>query len=251
MDHSTSRASRRQVRHLDDLLRLTECADLTGLVELVDSQMQMQPLTLDVQADDQRIEAHTEAGGYTLDLPIPLGRFWRTVDLMDADLEHRAAAEQLPGWESPRDEDEDLTAILADFFDTSLPEFVDHVGGSWHAQSPDDLVGLNEAEYRWYGSGHPMQVLLGIGTDEAVVAEPIITWAGLRGPATVERGRAAAVHLRRRDTLRRLSEEVRDTESWVRSQLTFCPGCRTTLGRGPGSDYCINCLARYFGTIVD
>ncbi len=251
MDQATSRASRKQVRHLDDLLRLTECANLAELVELVDSQLQMRPLTLDVQVDDRRIEAHTEAGGYTLNLPVPLGRFWRTVDLLDADLQHRAAAEQLPGWSSPRDEHEDLTGLLADFFDTPLQAFVDHVGGGWHAQDPAQLIGLNEAGYRWYGSGAPMQVLLGIGTDEAVVAEPILTGLGLHGPATVKRGRAVSVPLRRRHTLRRLSEEVRDIEAWVRSQLTFCPGCRVTLGRGGGSTYCVDCLARYFGTIVD
>ena len=252
MDLDTSRASRKQVRHLDDLLRLTACADLSELVELVDSQMEMRPLCLDVQIDGRQIWANTEAGGYTLDLPVPLGRFWRTVDLLDVDLEHRAAAEELPQWSSPRDEhDDDLTEILADFFETTLRDFVDHVGGGWHSQDPEHLVGLNEVDYRWYGSGKPLQVLLGIGTDEAVVGEPILTESGLRGRATVERGRAIAVPLRRRVTLRRLSEEVRDVETWVRSQLTFCPGCRVTLGRAAGSDYCVPCRARYFGTIVD
>jgi hypothetical protein len=251
MDAATSRTSRKQVRHLEDLLRLTECVDLPELVEFVDSQMQMRALTLDVQADDNRIEALTEAGGYVLDLPVPLGRFWRTIDLLDADLEHRAAAEQLPGWTSEKSEQEDLTALIADFFDTSLHDFVDHVGGGWHAQDPDHFVGINEAEYRWYGSGTPMQVLLGIGTDEAVVAEPVLTGPGLHGPATVARGQAASVWLRRRETLRRLSEQVRDTEALVRSQLSFCPGCRVTLHRGRASEYCVDCLARYFGTIVD
>ncbi len=83
------------------------------------------------------------------------------------------------------------------------------------------------------------------------MAEPILTGPGLHGPARVERGRAASVLLRRRDALRRLSGEVRDIEAWVRSQLTFCPGCPVTLGRGRASDYCVDCLARNFGTIVD
>lgn len=54
----------------------------------------MRPLTLDVRVDDGRIKAHTEAGGYVLALPVAR-RFWRTVDLLDVDLEHRAGAEQL------------------------------------------------------------------------------------------------------------------------------------------------------------
>jgi hypothetical protein len=250
VDPTTSRSSRSQVRHLADLLRLTACSDLPELVELVDSQMQMRPLTLDVQANDVRIEAHTEAGGYVLELPILLGRFWRTVDLLDADLEHRAAAEQLPRW-SAQGRNEDVTVLLAEFFDVILQEFVANVGGRWCAQDPDELVGLNEAEYRWFGSGVPMQVLLGVGTDEAVVAEPIMTAAGLRGPARLERGRAESVLLRRRDTLRRLSEHVRDMEAFVQSQFTYCPGCRTTVARGGSGDVCVDCHWVYFGTIFD
>lgn len=250
MDDSVSRSSRRQAGDLAGLLRLTACADLDELRELVDSQLEMQALTLVVQADGAGVELGTEVGGYELAWPVALGRFWRTVDLMEADLEHRAAAEQLPTW-SGHDDDEDVTDVLADFFQASLQDFVMHVGGGWRAQEPDHLLGLNESEYRWFGSGRPLQVLLGVGTDEVVVAEPVELGPGLAGPARVERGRAESVHLHKRQTLRRLSEQVRDTEAFLRAELHFCAGCRAVLQRGRPADFCRDCHARYFGTILD
>lgn len=252
MNESVSRSSRRQARDLPGLLRLADCANLDELYELVDSQMDLRAHTLVVQADDNGVELGTEAGGYELPWPVVLGRFWRTVDLMDDDLEHRAAAEQLPEWSgNDRHDSEDVTDVLADFFDTMLQEFVMHVGGGWQVQDPDHLIGLNEAEYRWFGSGRPLQVLLGIGTDEVVVAEPVETGPGLAGPARLERQHAESVHLRKRDTLRRLSEAVRDTEALLRAQLSFCAGCRAVLHRGRPADFCRDCHARYLGTIID
>lgn len=252
MDELFSRSSRKQARDLPGLLRLSGCADLDELRALVDSQMDMRAHTLVVQADEGGVELGTESGGYELRWPVALGRFWLTVDLMDRDLEHRAASEQLPAWSgNSGDDSEDVTDLLADFFGTSLQEFVMHVGGGWQVQDPDHLLGLNETEYRWFGSGRPLQVLLGIGTDEIVVAEPVEFGAGMAEPARVERQHAEGVQLRKRDTLRRLSEKVRDTETLLRAQLTFCAGCRSVLSRGRAADFCRDCHARYFGTIFD
>jgi hypothetical protein len=247
---ATSRSSRKQIRNLADLLRVTGCTDVPDLQASVDAALRMDPLELSVHADDVRVEVSTGATGYNLDLPITLGRFWRAVDDLGADLLHLAEVKRLPDW-SPESENKDRTEWLADFFAASVHEFVSHVGGRWHSLEPTALGGLNEIVHRWFWSGEPMQVLLGIGIDEVVVAEPIVIGPGYLGPGGVEQGRASAVRLRRGDTLRKLSEEVREMEAWVQSQLTFCPYCRTTFGRGPAGLTCRDCLEVYFQTIVD
>lgn len=68
MGQAPSRVSRQQVWYSDDLLRLTDCADLAKVVELVESQMRGRHRTVDVHFADERIQAHAEVGGYRLAL---------------------------------------------------------------------------------------------------------------------------------------------------------------------------------------
>jgi len=255
-----SRSSRKKVQSLTELLQLTGCADVNDLQALIESEMSTDPLFVDMGADMTSLQFYTESSGYELPWPFEVGRFWRAIDDLNTDLLHHAEAQGLPEWDSAqaaaRDDDPhsiigDATNDLAEFFGLGLDTFVDHVGGGWFPQDDSELVGLHEQTYRWYGSGQPLQVLLGIGRDEAVVAEPIEHGAGLAGPAWLERGRAEHVLLRREGTLRRLSEQVRDMETLVRSDLHFCAGCRVVLSRGRANQQCRSCLGRYYGMIVD
>ncbi len=208
---TTSRSSRRLIRTWEDLLTVTECQDQQELHELIDSETT--PHWWLVRADPVEgvVQLELNYAGYDLTLPFTLGKFWRSVDSLNEHELHRLDMEQLPEWRDESEATSDVTWLLADFLGVHLSDFVDHVGGGWHPQDGSYLEGQGEVTYRWFASGEPVQVLLGFGVDEVVVAEPVQLPLGYYGPARVEQGLAHAVELRRARTLRLMRGSTPET----------------------------------------
>jgi hypothetical protein len=159
---------------------------------------------------------------------------------------------------TPDATDDDLTAALAETFGLQQWDFLAVAGGAWtaFALDPDTLGNPQEqnASYRWFISGEPPQVLLGIPDggvqDVAVVATPVpivIGWGTNYAPL------GTRVHVDRHESgwLENLGAAVRDISQRRRKSFFWCSMCRTANGpehrHQPG--ICNGCAAEYLGVV--
>src|SRR5438067_11379996 len=74
--------------------------------------------------------------------------------------------------------DDDITQLLAAEIGLSLEAFLNAAGGHWTTVS-EQLIAEQDSAFpdaRWYVSGEPAQVLLGVAAEQLVVATPTGEW---------------------------------------------------------------------------
>jgi hypothetical protein len=156
--------------------------------------------------------------------------------------------------------DHDGTAALAEILGLLQSDFLAAAGGAWRAFALDPATLADPQEdigsYRWFISGEPPQVLLGISKggvpDVAVVATP--------SPVPLVYGRGTnyaplgtRVHVDRFEPgwLEQLAAAVRDVGQRRRKSFFWCSICR--IANGPEdrheSGICNGCAEQYFGVV--
>ena len=102
-------------------------------------------------------------------------------------------------------------------------------------------VHVHHSEGEWWGSGEPLQVLIGVsGDSEAVVASPKFEWSG----------QELLLHAADPDPAQRneqLDRQLNEITKKRRKAFRYCRQCRTVTApehRNTGSDICDSCAAR-------
>ena len=149
-----------------------------------------------------------------------------------------------------------VTSRLAEFFGMDPFTFVDYAGGDWHAVDGERLRGDKHEPLRWYGCGHPLVALLGIGDDYVTVAVPEYFPGGLAGPPTLDGRSPVDVSLRGARALSRLKARLAAARDITRQDWDFCIGCHAygpvaRWGDFEMPPYCLGCLYTYRGMIID
>lgn len=179
-----------------------------------------------------------------LDFPFTLAAFWGAVEVAHRVVERHDQIRELPEVGDGYTEAE-VTAELATLFGVTIPHLVRAIGGGWYACD----VGLlgewldgEEEIARWYGSGTPVQVYLGLATTTAVVAIPDPARAGRTKDELTWHAR---VPLGTRSQLTELSEAVRSACEERHHDLWTCPGCRSHIAPERRRRVCDTCRSTY------
>ena len=197
------RSTRERVTDGERLLALTESSDWNDLEQ--EASVWAAPYgphcLLTPDDEDQYVTLQVDNAFYAhLEYPFTLARFWRFVSDTYRVASRYEQILALPELETHGGGD--VTTALADFFHVSLRTFVSHMGGGWRCGDPGRLPEYLWGEHpveRWYVSGRPAAVGLGLTAAYAVVADPTGSSQGEAADPSVH-----AVELDRRDRLRQI-----------------------------------------------
>lgn len=239
-------ASRRVIRNVGELLRLTESATLRELEReaswWADPDGRVygmfytagRPAAEWEDSADPDYKELLESGDIGLDngwhqewvdFPITVAQFWKFVVTCYVGLVRGADLDGLPDWLD--DEAGDVTHELAGFFGVGTPALIGSIGGGWQPVEPTHLYEWFDDERikRWYSSGNPRLVLLGLTAATAVVEVPHPQY-----PERALEQRNLWVDLSSRSTLRDLAKCIGVAVLVREAMLVRCPGCRQQLG---------------------
>lgn len=238
--------TRHVVRDHRDLLRLTNAESMDELsMEASVWANNMGPYG-EMYLDDDEASVRMYAGWQYawLDFPFTINHFWNWVAETHRVLERHERIRDLPDCHEGYTEVE-VTQELADFFGVPAPKLVSLIGGGWYPLDPAELGewldGVQEIA-RWYGSGDPVQVLLGFATTAAVVAVPDPTHPGR---AKDDGSWHARIELGATGQLHALSEAVSGAWHDRHADLWSCRGCRRHLAPELRKRTCPECRATY------
>jgi len=119
------------------------------------------------------------------------------------------------------------------------------IGGGWHSLDPAGLGEWLDGEEeiaRWYGSGDPVQVLVGLATTAAVVAVPDPDHHGCAKDDGTWHSR---IELGTSGQFNALSSAVSSAWQERHADLWSCRGCRRHLAPEPRKRTCTECRAAY------
>ena len=123
------------------------------------------------------------------------------------------------------------------------------LGAAWHRVRSADL----DSRRDWYVAGEPLQVLLGLTDDDAVVGVVEVEPFGYMGPGRLRADRMSTpVALREQGAIAAVKRRLQAAERRRRSDFGYCKICRRHLPPelGGGGE-CRECLTMYFGMIID
>ncbi|MDP9183892.1 MAG: hypothetical protein M3P04_14095 [Actinomycetota bacterium] len=223
-----NRLSRALVSNWDDLLRLTGCADAEQLDELLDGEVETSA-AIDLDSDGVTIGVDWRKWE-SLAFPFPIRAFWTALYSLEAENWRHSAVVSLTEYDEDDEDPDDCSRELGRFLGLKNVVFRQLVGGHWTPQDPA-IVDLeldeddpDSEDQRWFGSGEPVQVLIGVLAEWVLVASPSITREGdnFYRTATVVR----TIRLGQSATLHSLAATIRRTQRRRQRSLRYCQCCR-------------------------
>ena len=240
----------------DDLLRLTDTADVTALEELLLGRTQFHDDDgeAEVESTDIRLTvtlggAGIDGQGFELAYPFGLKRFWHEVEEIDRLNGRRVARRFLPQTWLEDDgsiENEELLQGLATYFEMDREEFDFRLGGGWASSESDAGAGMNESNPFWIVAGDPAMVALGLGNDWVDVASPTLVPAGMAGPSWMELDTVGSFDLNEAGAVDKIAAAIKKATAKSIKRCGICWNCRTlqeNAGESPGF-VCRACMKR-------
>ena len=149
--------------------------------------------------------------------------------------------------------DVDVTDTLAQFLQASRENVLQSIGGAWYRMDVVAPVGDRARRRQWFGSGAPLQVLIGLSPSSVLVAAPQFQWEDTHA-LTLKAGHVTGSYDRVQGVdVETLSKSVREAEELRRAMFGYCRYCRGFTGPEQGwsreEPTCYSCMERYLGFV--
>ncbi len=144
--------------------------------------------------------------------------------------------------------DDDVTHVLAELLATPADILVEQIGGGWRRVPASDTD--EPPDRTWFVSGHPPQVMIGVGRADVCVAEAAAQWYG----HLPELAPGAILTIHDRTTAlaaATLSAAVGEAEQRRRATFRYCRYCRRLVAPEHlfSEDTCHICATRFQGVV--